>query len=317
MTSLDYNHSYSHTHHFVDVPQFNNYIQELLSSESKLDGEKKSLLEAIVKTETWMQIQQSSYWRHNIFNGGLSGPFTEYFACFNPQWKVDFWGQRVQPIDITYLNEHAIPRAYQSTVLKTQQILSEKVKEWQASGKKNIEIGSLACGTMYDVLGASYEDREKITFSGFDVDKESLKLVQEKANTLGYTSEQLKIIECDVVSSPLQENQYDAIVCNGFSFYINDESLGQVIENVKKALKPNGVFLMSFIQPPTMWQMSEEEQKVSKVVKEILDAVPMNWSANLRTDSQVRSLIEKGGLTNVSILEESHQIHPLIVAFKA
>lgn len=316
MISLDTNHSYSHTRHFVDLQQFNSYIQGLLSS-NKLDGKKQSLLEAIIKTEIWMQIQQSSYWRHNIFNGGLSGPFTEYFACFNPQWKVDFWGQRIQPIDITYLNKHAIPRAYQSTVLKTQQILSEKVKEWLVSGKQNIEIGSLACGTMYDVLGANYEDRKKITFSGFDLDKESLKLAQEKASSLGYASEQVKLTVCDVVSSSLPENQYDAIVCNGFSFYINDESLGQVIESVKKALKSNGIFLMSFIQPPTMWQMSEEEQKVNKVIKEILDAVPMNWSAHLRTGGQVLSLVEKGGLTNVSILEERHQIHPLLLAFKS
>lgn len=315
MISRDSNHSYSHTRHFVDLQQFNGYILGLLGSD-RLDGEKKSLLEAIVKTETWNQIQQSSYWRHNIFNGGLNGPFTEYFACFNPQWKVDFWGEHVQPIDITYLNGHAIPRAYQSIVLKTQKILSEKVNEWLISGKQNIEIASLACGTMYDVLEANYEDRKKVAFAGFDLDKESLQLAQEKASALGYAREQIKLTECDAVSSPLPENQYEAVICNGFSFYINDESLSRVIENVKKALKPNGIFLMSFIQPPAMWQMNEEEKKVSKIVKEILDAVPMNWSANLRTDKQARSLVEKSGLTDVSVLEESHQIHSLILAYK-
>ena len=96
MTSLASNHSYSHTHHFVNLQQFNGYIQELLHSD-KLNAEKKSLLQALTEIDTWKQIQQSSYWRHNIFNGGLSGPFTEYFACFNPQWKVDFWVRVYNP----------------------------------------------------------------------------------------------------------------------------------------------------------------------------------------------------------------------------
>lgn len=312
---IDSTHSYSHTHHFVNQEQFNGYIQGLLSSD-KLTAEKKALLRALVETDTWRQIQQSSYWRHNIFNGGLSGPFTEYFACFNPRWKVDFWGERVQPIDILYLNRHAIPQAYQSTVAKTQQILSEKVKELLTYRKENIEVASLACGTMYDVLGANYDDRSKVNFSGFDIDKESLQLVHEKARTLGYAKEKIRLIECDIVKTSLPENQYDIIVCNGFSFYINDQSLGQLIENVKKALKPDGTFVMSFIQPFTMWQMNEEEKKIGKVVKDILDAVPMNWSANLRTGDQVLSIVEKSGLTNVSVLEESHQIHPVVLAQK-
>lgn len=313
--SLLSNHSYSHTSHFVDLQQFNGYIQGLLSSD-KLDPEKKLLLQAITKSDIWVQIQQSSYWRHNIFNGGLSGPFTEYFARFNPQWKVDFWGERVQPVDVMYLNEHAIPRAYQSTVLKTQQLLSEKVNELLISGKPKVEIASLACGTMYDVLGTNFENRKKISFHGYDVDKESLRLVQEKAQKLEYNNEQIKLQECDIVSSSLPENQYDVIICNGFSFYINDESLSHLIENVKRALKTNGIFLMSFIQPPAMWQMSEEEKKVGKIVKEILDAVPMNWSANLRTSDEVLSLVKKGGLSDVSILEEKHNIHPLLFAHK-
>lgn len=315
MTSLVSNHSYSHTSHFVDLKKFNGYIQELLSSD-KLDLEKKSLLLAITESDTWKEIQQSSYWRHNIFNGGLSGPFTEYFACFNPEWKVDFWGERVQPIDTTYLNEHAIPRAYQSTVLQTQQVLSKKVNELVVSGKTKVEIASLACGTMYDVLGTKFEDRKKIFFCGFDVDKESLRLVQEKAKTLGYDTDQIKLQECDIVTSSLPEDQYDVIICNGFSFYINDESLIHLIENVKMALKTNGIFLMSFIQPATMWQMNEQEKKVGKIVKEILDAVPMNWSANLRTSDEVLSLVKKGGLSDVSVLEEKHNIHPLIFAHK-
>ncbi len=315
MLSLNSNHSYSHTRHYVSLEQFNGYIQGLLSSD-KLDTDKKQLLQGKMESDTWKQMQLSSYWRHNIFNGGLNGPFTEYFACFNPQWKVDFWGESVQPIDITYLNEHAIPRAYQSTVLKTQTLLSEKVKELLISGKQNIEIGSLACGTMYDVLGATYENRMKVSFSGFDVDKESLQLAQEKANKLGYAKEQINLIECDVVNFPLPEKQFDAVVCNGFSFYIDDESLSQLIESVERSLKPNGIFLMSFIQPPTAWQMNEEEKKVSITVREILDVLPKNWSANLRTSSQVQSLVEKSGLSDVSIIEESHQIHPLILAHK-
>jgi SAM-dependent methyltransferase len=185
------------------------------------------------------------------------------------------------------------------------------------SGRQNVEIASLACGTMYDVLEADYEDRKKVSFTGFDVDNESLRLVREKAEKLGYDNERINLRACDIVSTPLPEAQYDVIVCNGFSFYINDESLGQLIENVKRALKPNGILLMSFIQPPAAWQMSEEEKKVSTVVKEILDAVPMNWSANLRTGDQVLSLVKKSGLTDVSVLEEQHHIHPLILAHKS
>jgi SAM-dependent methyltransferase len=315
MTSSVLKNSYSHTSHFVGVQQFNDYIQGLLNS-NELDSEKKLLLQAITKSEIWSQIQQSSYWRHNIFNKGLNGPFTEYFACFNPQWKVDFWGERVQLIDIKFLDEHALPRAYKSTVWNTQQILAKKVDELLISGKSNVKIASLACGTMYDVLGTKFKNPKKVSFCGIDADKESLRLAEEKAKSLGYDNEQIKTQQCDIVSSSLTEDEYDVIICNGFSFYIKDESLIHLIENVKRALKTNGIFLMSFIQPPTMWQMDEEEKKVDKIIKEIYNAVPMNWSTNLRTSDEVLSLVKKGGLSDVSILEEKHHIHPLILAHK-
>jgi len=315
MANLDSNYSYSHTSHYVDLQQFNNYVQGLLSSD-KLDSKKKLSLEAFLKTDLYKEIQASSFWRHNIYNGGLSGPFTEYFALFETTWKKDFWNKDIQNIDHVYLNEHALPLAYRSTILKTQKILSEKVEELLNSGEQKIEISSLACGTMYDALGAKYKNSEKITFSGFDVDQESLELAQEKASILGYENQRIKLTKCNVVSSSLPENQYDIVVCNGFSFYIDDESLLRVIENVKKALKPNGVFLMSFIHPPTEWRLSDTEKKVGEVIQKIFDVFPMNWSANLRTDAQIRPLLEKGGFSDVSILEEGHQIHPLLKATK-
>ncbi|MBA2369054.1 MAG: methyltransferase domain-containing protein [Candidatus Protochlamydia sp.] len=311
--NFEINQFYSHTQHFVDLSKFNNFINDLLNSE-KFDLDKKSKLQSLIGSDVWKQIQQSTYWRHNIFNGGLSGPFTEYFACFNPQWKTDFWGGDVQPLDITYLSEHAIPRAYQSAVFKTQQILFSKSKEF--SNNRKFEVATLACGTMYDVLGASYEDRKKVFFCGYDVDKESLSLVKEKAIQLKYDDEQIELCECDIVTSSLPKDHYDTIICNGFSFYIYDEQLCQVIENVKQALKSNGIFVMSFIQPPHLWQMDEEEKKVSAIYKEILDLFPKKWSAHLRTGDHVLSILEKSGLANVSVLEERHGIHPLVLAHK-
>lgn len=313
--SLVPNQSYSHTCHFVNLEQFNRYIFDLANSD-KLSTEKKLLLQKIVKEGVWKEIQHSSYWRHNIFNGGLSGPFTEYFASFNPQWKVDFWGEPVQPIDIKYLSEHAIPRAYQSTVVKTQQILSKTVKELLNSGTQHVQVASLACGTMYDVLGTQYEDRAKVSFFGYDIDQESLRLVQEKAKTLGYRNDQITLSASDVICSSLPENQYDIIICNGFSFYVNDESIGQLIEKVNRALKANGIFLMSFIQPATLWRMNEAEEKVNKAVQEIFNAVPMNWTSHLRTGDEVCDLVRKNGWARVSVLEEEHHIHPLLFARK-
>ncbi len=311
------NHSYSHTSHYVDLAKFNGYIQGLFSSD-KMDAKMTESLRALIVTDLWKEIEQSSYWRHQIYNGGLSGPFTEYFACFNPQWKVDFWDQRVQPIDVLYLSQHAIPLAYQATVSNTQKILSEKVNELSlelVEGQK-IEIASLACGTMYDVLGANYKDRTKISFTGYDLDQESLKLISEKASHLGYDSEQVKVEQCDITSTSLPQNTYDIIVCNGFSFYIDDTSLSQLIKNVEKALKSNGIFLMSFIQPQESWKMSEEEKKVNNIVQGIFDAVPMNWSSNLRSVNQVWDLVRTEGLVDLSISWEIHHIHPLLVAHK-
>lgn len=312
--SLSANHSYSHTHHYVTQDQFNSYIQGLLNSDV-LNVEKKSKLQTLMQSDIWKQIQQSSYWRHNIFNGGLSGPFTEYFARFNPTWKKDFWGELIQPIDITYLSENAIPRAYQSTVMETQAVLVEHVKKLHSLGQKKVEIASLASGTMYDVLGANYDDSKSVSFCGYDVDADSLRLAKEKASLLGYGDEQVKTLKLNVVDSPLKD-QYDIIVCNGFSFYIDDEELSQLIDNVKVALKENGVFLMSFIQPFTVWKLNEEEKTASKLVQQILDAVPMKWSANLRTSDQVVSFLNKKELVDISILSEEHEIHPCILAHK-
>lgn len=237
--------SYSHTHHVVSQEQFDTFIEGLLG---KLEGEKKAALQKAMSTEQWQQVRQSNYLRHNLLNGGLSGPFTEYYATFNPEWQVDFWGGRVQPLETAFLTGHALPRAYQATVLKTQEVLAAKVKDFH---KPDVAIASLACGTMYDVLGARYEILRGISFSGYDVDIDSLKLAQEKGASLKLLPEQIKVHQLDVVSTPLPEKQFDIIVCNGFSFYIDDASLSKLMESVQKALKKNGVFLMSFLQPPS------------------------------------------------------------------
>src|SRR5438552_6387319 len=98
--------SYSHTHHFVSTEEFNSYIDGLLTSDEMI-SEKKEKLQSLMAKDVWPQIQQSNYWRHNIVNRGLSGPFTEYFARFDVSWKVDFWGAKIQPIDIIYLSQNA------------------------------------------------------------------------------------------------------------------------------------------------------------------------------------------------------------------
>lgn len=311
MSSIS-SHSYSHTHHFVKIDQFDAYVAGLLKSEG---AEKKERLQKLMSKGMWNEIRDSSYWRHNIYNKGLSGPFTEYFATFNPQWNTDFWGAKIQPIDITYLNENAIPKAYRNAITKTKEVLSTRVNELVKDGQSLVSIASLACGTMYDVLEAKYEDAKPIQFHGFDVDGDSLRLAQIKAKALGYQN-QIEIHESDVVKTSLKEKHFDIIVCNGFSLYLNDHDLGQVIENVTKALKSNGIFIMSFIQPSQLWEMNEAELKTRDAINEIYAAFPMNWTANFRRHDEVKNLLEKGGLTNVKIFEEVHQIHPLAMGHK-
>jgi len=92
--------------------------------------------------------------------------------------------------------------------------------------------------------------------------------------------------------------------------------LARLIKNVEKALKSNGIFLMSFIQPSDSWRMSDKEKEVNNIVQGIFDAVPINWSSNLRTVNQVWDLIRTEGLVDLSISWEIHRIHPLFVAHK-
>jgi 2-polyprenyl-3-methyl-5-hydroxy-6-metoxy-1,4-benzoquinol methylase len=309
----NWQHCFSHTHHFVSVQQFDTFVEGLLHSE-KFDETKKKTLEALVRSNIWEQIRQSSFWRHALYNGGLSGPFTEYFACFNPLWEGDFWGEKVQPIERIYLSQHAIPRAYQSTVAKTRHILAEHARKLAISGQEKIKIASLACGTMYDVFGADYAEKKKISVLGRDVDSESLQLAKEKASLNGFFEENVHFQECDVVKQQIKKNEYDIIVCNGFSFYLNDHDLSQVINNVRNALKPKGIFIMSFIQPLNCWNMNENEKKVDDIVRPILETFPKKWSSNLRTSDQVMELVKENGFKDVTVVSEAHGIHPLILA---
>lgn len=304
----------SHTHDYVSEDAFDQHLAALQTQEGY---EKKDALEALAKDASLIQkVRESAFWRFYFVNGGLSGRYTEYFASFDTEMKEDFWGEPVTEIDKLYLNSHHLPLAYRETVANCRERVVEHVKTLVEKEEKSlVKIASLACGTMFDVLEVEYPT-QNIEFVGYDIDALSLKYAEKKAMEFRKTKP-LTTHDADVMKTELPPQEYDVVVCNGFSFYLTEEkTLQELIQKVEKTLKPGGIFLMSFILPPSQWKISEKEKQTHEQIHNIFDAIVAKWTASFRTSDTILSYCSEAGFASTECIRESHDIHPLIQAKK-
>ena len=102
----------------------------------------------------------------------------------------------------------------------------------------------------------------------------------------------------------------------GLNIYVaEDDRCTDFYRSVAQALKPEGIFVCSFITPPDQWQPRSaadlEDQRF--LFKQV---VPVKWSC-VRDEAKTREQLGTAGFEVVSVTYDSQRMFPAVVAKKA
>ena len=125
-------------------------------------------------------------------------------------------------------------------------LIDNRIREF-LTGKKIMEIG---CGTgeiLQRLAAYGYE------VSGIDISEEMLRIAKSKYDSLDIKKEDMRIIK--------NENEFDGVVCvfDALNYLQSFEELKLVFENIKRAIKPNGIFLFDLLNRKMIDSMFPED----------------------------------------------------------
>ncbi len=286
------------THH-EDASLDLNRIQTRLQSSGNLALPLEEELELLE------QLTQFELGRFLLKNKGLNGYWTYYIILHGPT-KSD-----LHPLEHWLLNKAP-------TVKATQERFQIFRHELQSRLQSGMTLASIPCGRMDDLLGLDYSKVSDIQLVGIDLDRQSLVLAQDVANTYGYKN--VSLLHKDAWNLGAKA-QYDIITSNGLNIYESDDQ--KVIELYKEffsALRPNGVLITSFLTPPpalspeSSWKnYNPEDARTQKAI--FGDIIGVAWQT-FRTESKTREQLEEVGFKSVDIIYDSQGMFPTVVAWK-
>lgn len=129
---------------------------------------------------------------------------------------------------------------------KWAKLIDNRIREF-LTGKKIMEIG---CGTgeiLQRLAAYGYE------VSGIDISEEMLRIAKSKYDSLDIKKEDMRIIK--------NEFEFDGVVCvfDALNYLQSFEELKLVFENIKRAIKPNGIFLFDLLNRKMIDSMFPED----------------------------------------------------------
>lgn len=177
-----------------------------------------------------------------------------------------------------------------------------------------MQLASIPCGLMDDLLTLNLEDFHNISFDGIDLDEASLALAQENAQKHGVESSCL-FLKKNAWNLEI-DSKYDLIVSNGLNMYeSNDEKIIELYRNFYQALRPNGVLITSFFVPMSgsSDNINSEDMRKQKAI--FVDILQTRWQT-FRTEELTRSQLESVGFNVLEVKYDSQGIFPTIIAEK-
>ena len=129
---------------------------------------------------------------------------------------------------------------------KWAKLIDNRIREL-LTGKKIMEIG---CGTgeiLQRLAAYGYE------VSGIDISEEMLRIAKAKYDSLDIKKEDMRIIK--------NENEFDGVVCvfDALNYLQSFEELKLVFENIRRAIKPSGIFLFDLLNRKMIDSMFPED----------------------------------------------------------
>lgn len=201
----------------------------------------------------------------------------------------------------------------------------ERFKIFQTQTQKclrnDIEIASIPCGFMRDLLSLDYSHLSSISIVGIDLDPKSLRLAKQLALEHSLT-DHIQLFQKDAWNLPFK-NQIDLITSNGLNVYISEaEKRMQLYQGFHRALKKGGVLIVGVLTYPpgsskeSEWvleKISDEDLLMEKVLFQ--DVLGCKWR-NFRTLDEIYEDFYSAGFTKVRVIFDQYHIFPTVIANK-
>jgi SAM-dependent methyltransferase len=261
------------------------------------------------------QLTKFEFGKFLIEHRGLNGAWTSYLALYPVKGRsagLSSNGQPLSELEAWFLNRCP-------SVLATQERFRIFQEITQSNLKSCIQIASVPCGLMDDLLLLDYSGLDGVELTGVDLDIASL-----QAAEANYKNLDLEVSTHFEQSNALElsaSERWDFITSNGLNIYMPDDD--QVIQLYRRffdSLKPGGQLLTSFLTPPPVlssqspWQVYDEaDMKLLMVLSEILPTKCQCY----RTEDQAISQLKEAGFDIKDIRYDGQKFFPTVLATKA
>lgn len=191
----------------------------------------------------------------------------------------------------------------------------------QKSLRNDMEIASIPCGVMRDLLSLDYSQLSSISIIGIDLDPKSLRLAKQLA--LEYSLEDyVQLFQKDAWNLTFKD-QIDLITSNGLNVYIFDtEKRIQLYKAFHHALKKGGTLIIGVLTYPpgytkkSDWileRISGEDLLMEKIL--FKDVLGCKWG-NFRTSDEIYEDFFSTGFSDVQVIFDQYHIFPTVIANK-
>lgn len=247
--------------------------------------------------------------RFLLDNLGLNGHWTSY-VLMHPergrQTRVSSDGTALTELETWLLDRCPI-------FLATQERFRIFRALTQTFLRPGMKLASLPAGLMDDLLTLDYSQTPGVILTALDLDPETLRGAQENYKRC---TPPVKIeFETRDAWQLGSTERWDLITSNGLNIYVEDDDRCTALyRSIGQALKPNGVFVFSFITPPEQWHPAESADLIRQRFL-FQEVVPVKWSC-VRDENQTREQLGKAGFEVVSVNYDTQGMFPAVVARK-
>jgi ubiquinone/menaquinone biosynthesis C-methylase UbiE len=165
---------------------------------------------------------------------------------------------------------------------------------------QNAKILDLCCGNGRHTL-----ELKKLGYDvvGIDLSNELLEVARTKASE---SDLDLKLVQCDMREIPY-ENYFDLVVqfFTSFGYFDSDAENQKVLSSISKALKPEGKFMIDYMNPD--YVVDNLVEKDEKQISDGISVIQERWIENSRVNKKIT--MTKNGET--SFYNESVRMYSL------
>ena len=252
------------------------------------------------------QLTQFELGRFLLQNKGLNGYWTDYIISGDHRNVLpdsfEDWCLSLAPL-----------------VRATQERFAIFQEEIQKKLVSEMNLASIPCGAMNDLLKLDYSNAQDVHLVGIDIDPESIELAQ---NNIAKTSLSATVEKYDAWTFKRDEdNKFDLITSNGPHIYEpSEERLVELYKNFYEALRPNGYLVTSFIAKPPMVDPNSSWKNVdmAHLIKQkavFADIIQAKWQ-NSWSELEMRNQLEQAGFEIEKIIYDSQGMFPTVLAIK-